>query len=143
MSCRHVLTTIQTFSYQNNVVHKCPDCGHENHDLVKDEEGDLVCEQCGAIIPEEATLVPSGNAGKDEEYECPDCGHITVNPQPDEEGDRVCEECYCILPEKLRCTCEMCGHENVDPQCNDIGEYICAECGEPLKNAVSIFIAND
>lgn len=98
----------------------------------------MVCEQCGAIIPED---IPAAKAaGKDEEYECPDCGHITVNPQPDDEGDRICEECGCILPEKLRCECEKCGHENVDPQKDSDGEYVCEECGEPIDVAVSYLV---
>eukprot|EP00934_Nitzschia_sp_Nitz4_P006090 Nitzschia sp. Nitz4//scaffold75_size92586//24921//30479//NITZ4_004847-RA/size92586-augustus-gene-0.88-mRNA-1//-1//CDS//3329557681//6080//frame0 len=112
-------------SNNGDVIHTCPDCGYENHNLEKDDEGDLVCEQCGTVIPDDG-----GNA--DEEYTCPDCNHITVNPQPDDDGDRVCEKCYCILPEKLRCVCEMCGHENVDPSPNDDGEYVCSECGEPI-----------
>jgi transcription initiation factor TFIIIB Brf1 subunit/transcription initiation factor TFIIB len=115
-------------------VHKCVDCGHENHNLERDEDGDLVCEQCGAVIPEES---PEASSGKDEEYECPDCGHITVNPSPDDEGDRICEECGCILPEKIRCECEKCGHENVEPQPDEDGEYVCEECGEVLNVEVS------
>jgi transcription initiation factor TFIIIB Brf1 subunit/transcription initiation factor TFIIB len=111
-----------------------PECGHINYDLEPDEDGDLVCEQCGTIIPEDDGAASTGG---DEKYECPDCGHITVNPEPDDEGDRICEECGCILPEKLRCECEKCGHENVDPVSNKNGEYICAQCGEPLDIAVS------
>ena len=30
----------------------CVDCGHENYDLEPDEDGDYVCEECGAVIPE-------------------------------------------------------------------------------------------
>jgi transcription initiation factor TFIIIB Brf1 subunit/transcription initiation factor TFIIB len=35
------------------VVHKCKNCGHDNKDLEPDEDGDLVCEECGYTIPEE------------------------------------------------------------------------------------------
>ena len=113
------------------MVHQCPDCGYENHNLERDEEGDLVCEQCGAIISEETALATVQDE-KDEEYECPDCGHVTINPEPDDEGDRICEECGCILPEKLRCECKKCGHLNVDPEPNEEDEYLCEACGEPL-----------
>lgn len=112
-------------------VHICDDCGFENHNLERDEDGDLVCEQCGAIVPEDNALVEA-KGGKDEKYECPDCGHVTINPEPDEDGDRICEECGCILPEKLRCECEKCGHVTVDPEPNEDDEYVCENCGEPL-----------
>ena len=120
------------------MIHQCPDCGYENHNLVPDDEGDLVCDQCGAIIPEESALTTfQGQDPEDEEYECPDCSHITVNPEPDEEGDRICEECGCILPEKLRVECIKCGHLNVDPEPNEDDEYLCAACSEPLDVEVS------
>lgn len=112
-----------------------PECRHVNRNLEPDDDGDLVCEQCGTIIPEDADAEV---AGGDDKYECPDCGHITVNPEPDEEGDRICEECGCILPEKLRCDCDNCGHENIEPKPNENGEYFCARCGEPLDIAVSV-----
>lgn len=96
-----------------------------------------MCEQCGAIIPEDSALATVPDK-KEDEYECPDCGHVTMNPEPDDEGDRICEECGCILPEKLRCECAKCGHENVDPEVNEDGEYLCEECGEPLDVEVSI-----
>ena len=111
-----------------------PQCQHINYDLEPDEDGDLVCEQCGTIIPQD---YGTATTDRDESYVCPDCGHVTVNPEPDEEGDRLCEECACILPEKLRCECSRCGHENVDPEPHENGEYVCAECGEPLDIAVS------
>lgn len=114
---------------------KCAECGHENHNLEPDEDGDLVCEQCGTVIPERTS--GGGPGARDDEYDCPDCGHVTVNPEPDEEGDRICEECGCILLEKIRCVCEKCGHENVEPQPNKDGEYVCEECGEPIDVGVS------
>lgn len=98
-----------------------------------DEDGDLVCEECGAVLPAEEEAPAA-----DEDYECPDCGHITVNPEPDDEGDRICEECGCILPEKLRCECKKCGFENIDPVPNEDGEYFCAKCGEQISIEVSL-----
>lgn len=34
----------------------CDDCGHENVDPQPDEEGDYVCENCGAILYSEVRL---------------------------------------------------------------------------------------
>jgi DNA-directed RNA polymerase subunit RPC12/RpoP len=42
---------------KKEVVHTCAHCGHENMNLERDEDGDLVCEECGHVIPEENTMV--------------------------------------------------------------------------------------
>ena len=42
-------------------MHKCKQCGHGNKDLERDEDGDLVCEECGYTIPEENALVAADN----------------------------------------------------------------------------------
>jgi len=108
----------------------CVHCGYENHGLERDEDGDLVCQECGHVIPEENVVQTEEE--REIPYECPDCGHITINPEPDHEGDRICEECGCILPEKYHCNCESCGHENIDPHPDEEGNYLCEYCGEVL-----------
>lgn len=35
-------------SYFQNI--HCPHCDHDNENLTEDEEGDLVCENCGNVI---------------------------------------------------------------------------------------------
>ena len=42
---------------KEDMVHCCVHCGHENTNLERDEDGDLVCEECGHVIPEENVLV--------------------------------------------------------------------------------------
>ncbi|CAJ1900179.1 unnamed protein product [Cylindrotheca closterium] len=67
-------------------VYPCPECGFENVNPERDEDGDLACEECGGLL--EAVLT------------CPGCGYGNVNPEPDEEGDYVCAECGEILEVK-------------------------------------------
>lgn len=31
-------------------IHHCNHCGHDNEDLSEDDDGDLVCEECGHVI---------------------------------------------------------------------------------------------
>jgi DNA-directed RNA polymerase subunit RPC12/RpoP len=41
--------TFHSFLIQD--VYTCRNCDHENEDLEPDEDGDLVCEECGHVIP--------------------------------------------------------------------------------------------
>ncbi len=51
----------------------------------RDEEGDMVCDECGCILPEK------------NEYECDVCKHVTVDPEKDTDGDYFCENCGSAL----------------------------------------------
>ena len=37
-------------------VYTCPDRGHDNVNPERDEDGDLVCEECGTVLPETVSL---------------------------------------------------------------------------------------
>ena len=39
-------------NFYGQITH-CPHCDHDNEDLSPDEEGDLVCENCGTVIEDE------------------------------------------------------------------------------------------
>mmetsp|Transcript_45664 Transcript_45664/g.69827 ORF Transcript_45664/g.69827 Transcript_45664/m.69827 type:complete len:464 (+) Transcript_45664:135-1526(+) len=113
-------------------VHHCKHCDHDNEDLSEDEDGDLVCEECGHVIePEEAGGV---------ELKCKQCSHVNKNCERDEDGDYVCEECGYTIPEdtgaapagddeKDAYTCPDCGHVTIGPEPDEEGDRICEECG--------------
>jgi len=113
------------------IIH-CPHCGHDNEDLTPDEEGDLVCENCGTVIEDEG-------GDDDGVLKCSECGHENHNLEPDEDGDLVCEQCGTVLPEKgttgssrkkdEEYECPDCGHITVNPEPDDEGDRICEECG--------------
>lgn len=113
-------------------VHICEHCDHENRNLERDEEGDLVCQECGHVIEEESTESEDRQSINKVVYECPDCEHKNIDPIPDDEGDRVCEECGCILPEKTMFECDVCKHESVDPKRDKDGDFLCENCGSVL-----------
>ena len=77
----------------------CSNCGHDNEDLEPDEDGDLVCEECGHVIE------PPEPADEEQEpgtvHTCQECGHENYNLEPDEDGDLVCQECGHVIPEEV------------------------------------------
>ncbi len=68
-----------------DVVYDCPDCDHKMVNPKPDEEGDLVCEECGCILPEKHG------------YKCDVCNHVTLEPERDRDGDYFCENCGSAL----------------------------------------------
>jgi DNA-directed RNA polymerase subunit RPC12/RpoP len=64
-------------------------CNHENRNLEKDEDDDLVCQECGHVIPDDTDVI----------HTCAPCRHDTINLERDEEGDFVCQECGHCIPE--------------------------------------------
>merc|ERR1712118_310226 len=73
----------------------CIRCGHDNEDLSVDEEGDLVCRECGHVIPpKEITLAVADDSIS---VTCAHCGHENHQLEPDEDGDLVCEECGHVI----------------------------------------------
>ena len=62
-------------------------CDYLNEDLEPDEDGDLVCQECGHIME------------PDTEYVCEHCDHVNKNLERDEEGDLVCQVCGHVLQE--------------------------------------------
>lgn len=77
----------------------CNNCGHDNEDLSEDEDGDLVCEECGHVIqpPAPATPAPKGVSTV---HTCHQCGEENYDLEPDEDGDLVCQECGHVIPEE-------------------------------------------
>lgn len=83
----------------NNVI-CCDSCNHENVDLVPDEDGDLVCEECGNVLsPPSANPVDNNVV-----YKCGHCNFLNCDLEPDEDGDLVCEGKSCVdglLPKEI------------------------------------------
>lgn len=114
----------------------CDHCNCENRDLEPDEDGDLVCEECGHVMEPDVI------------HFCERCDYENINLERDEEGDLVCEECGCILPEVSRepddeknvksivYECPDCEHKTMNPEPDEEGDRICEECGciLPEKN---------
>ena len=38
-------------------IYRCDHCNHENKNLEKDEDGDLVCQECGHAIQEDTLAI--------------------------------------------------------------------------------------
>mmetsp|Transcript_46082 Transcript_46082/g.112544 ORF Transcript_46082/g.112544 Transcript_46082/m.112544 type:complete len:536 (+) Transcript_46082:66-1673(+) len=109
---------------EEDAIYECPDCDHHNVNPVPDDEGDLVCEDCGCILPPKLAV------------DCAACGHTNVEPVMDEEGDYVCQHCGEVLDveepemtaaEKLKEKSDMAGEFNAEGQEFD-------EDGNPLTN---------
>jgi transcription initiation factor TFIIIB Brf1 subunit/transcription initiation factor TFIIB len=78
----------------------CNNCDHDNEDLSEDEDGDLVCEECGHVIEKPTpALKPPERGGT--VHTCLQCGEENHDLEPDEDGDLVCQECGHVIPEEL------------------------------------------
>lgn len=107
----------------------CDHCNFENANLEPDEDGDLVCEECGHVIEPDVIHI------------CEHCDYENKNLERDEEGDLVCQECGHIIQEesseheeehilkKVVYECPECDYENIDPIPDDEGDRVCEECG--------------
>lgn len=117
----------------NKIVHTCNQCGHENVNLEKDEDGDFVCQECGYVIEP-----PSDNQVV---HTCTNCDHKNVNLEKDEDGDLVCQECGTVIEptanDSITHACIHCGHENTNLERDEDGDLVCQECGHviPEENA--------
>ena len=108
-------------------MYNCTDCGHDNIDLVVDEDGDLVCENCGYVIeppPSENDII----------HTCVNCDHNNRNLEKDEDDDLVCQECGHVIPDPdedtdVIHTCAHCSHDNINLERDEEGDFVCQECG--------------
>mmetsp|Transcript_4735 Transcript_4735/g.5385 ORF Transcript_4735/g.5385 Transcript_4735/m.5385 type:complete len:574 (-) Transcript_4735:354-2075(-) len=121
------------------LISNCKHCGHDNVDLVVDEDGDLVCEECGHVIEKP----PSDN---DIIHSCRNCYHKNRNLEKDEDGDLVCQECGHVIPvenaivafDSTNVTCTHCKHSNKNLEPDEDDDLVCQECGyviEPPEDA--------
>lgn len=78
-------------------VYHCNNCDHDNEDLSEDEDGDLVCEECGHVIDPPP---PKGKSQEGTVHTCLQCGHENNDLELDEDGDLVCQECGHVIPEQ-------------------------------------------
>ena len=137
-------------------IYHCNYCDHDNEDLSEDEDGDLVCEECGHVIEPPTDQIDGGGV----ELTCKQCGHLNKNCERDEDGDYVCEECGYTIPEDTPTalveseepqpedddgrdayTCPDCGHVTVGPEPDEEGDRICEECGCILPEKVCIMVS--
>jgi len=107
----------------------CDHCNFENVNLEPDEDGDLVCEECGHVMEPDIIHI------------CEHCDYENKNLERDEEGDLVCQECgHIILEESPQAEqeqnlknvvyeCPECDYENINPIPDDEGDRVCEECG--------------
>ncbi|KAG7361547.1 TFIIB zinc-binding protein [Nitzschia inconspicua] len=120
-------------------VYHCNNCDHDNEDLSEDEDGDLVCEECGHVIEPQA---PEAGNGAGTVHICHQCGEENHDLQPDEDGDLVCQECGHVIPEEqgeeeqdgeprreIPYECPDCEHITINPEPDEEGDRICEECG--------------
>lgn len=87
-------------------MYHCNNCDHDNEDLSEDEDGDLVCEECGHVIE---PPTPEAKEGAGTVHTCLQCGEENHGLEPDEDGDLVCQECGHVIPEEQ-------GDEEVRPK---------------------------
>ncbi len=100
----------------------CEHCDYENVNLVPDEDGDLVCEDCGHVID-------SSGEGNETIYKCGHCGHLNEDLEPDEDGDLVCEECGHVMEPDVLHYCDRCDYENKNLERDEEGDLVCEQCG--------------
>jgi DNA-directed RNA polymerase subunit RPC12/RpoP len=97
-SCLFLSLVHFSLSLFGQVFH-CNNCEHDNEDLSEDEDGDLVCEECGHVIelpaPASEALERAGTV-----HTCHQCGEENHDLVPDEDGDLVCQECGHVIPEE-------------------------------------------
>ena len=67
--------------------------------MEEDEDGDLVCEECGHVIEPPAAAEEEQQEGT--VHTCLQCGQENYNLEPDEDGDLVCQECGHVIPEQV------------------------------------------
>jgi len=106
----------------NDKVTPCEHCNYENVNLELDEDGDLVCEDCGHVVDP-----PSG--GENTVYKCMHCDHLNEDLEPDEDGDLVCQECGHVMEPDVIHFCDRCDHENKNLERDDEGDLVCQQCG--------------
>jgi DNA-directed RNA polymerase subunit RPC12/RpoP len=70
-----------------NTIYKCMHCDHLNEDLEPDEDGDLVCQECGHVMEPDVI------------HFCDRCDHENKNLERDDEGDLVCQQCGHVIEE--------------------------------------------
>lgn len=96
-----------------------------------DDEGDLVCENCGHVIdppPSEDDVI----------HVCQYCNEKNRNLEPDEDGDLVCQHCGHVVPEDaiyeggVTATCRHCGRVNHGLEPDEDGDLVCEECGHVI-----------
>lgn len=96
-----------------------------------DDEGDLVCENCGHVIdppPSEDDVI----------HVCQYCNEKNRNLVPDEDGDLVCQHCGHVVPEDaiyeggVIATCGHCGRVNHGLEPDEDGDLVCEECGHVI-----------
>jgi len=100
----------------------CEHCNNENVNLVPDEDGDLVCEECGHVID-------SSGESNGVIYNCGHCGHMNEDLEPDEDGDLVCEECGHVMEPDVIHYCDRCEYENKNLERDEEGDLVCEQCG--------------
>jgi len=110
-------------------VFRCDHCDYENENLEPDEDGDLVCAECGHVLEADVILI------------CEHCDYENRDLERDEEGDFVCQECGHVIEEEspehedeqnvnnVVYKCPECDHKNDDPLPDDEGDRVCEECG--------------
>ena len=112
-----------------NVIH-CEHCDYENVNLVPDEDGDFVCDECGHVIdpPSESAPEDVGTV-----YKCEHCDHLNENLEPDADGDVVCEECGHVMEPNVVHYCDRCDYENQNLERDEEGDLVCEQCGHVLE----------
>jgi len=107
-------------------VNTCGHCGYDNHDLEPDEDGDLVCVECGHVID------PPSDDEEDVVYKCLHCDHMNVNLTPDDDGDLVCQECGHVMEPDVIHLCDRCDFENRNLERDEEGDLVCQQCGHVI-----------
>jgi len=107
----------------------CDHCNCEIENLEPDEDGDLVCEECGHVMEPDIIHI------------CEHCDYENKNLERDEEGDFVCQECGHIIQEEssepeeeetlknVVYECPECDYESINPIPDEEGDRVCEECG--------------
>jgi len=111
---------------KTNDVIICNHCDYENVNLVPDEDGDLVCDECGHVLDSPSSGTHATNAVV---YKCGHCGHLNEDLEPDEDGDLVCEECGHVMEPDVIHYCDRCDYENKNLERDEEGDFVCEQCG--------------
>ena len=143
---------------KNNNGIRCDSCNHENVDLVPDEDGDLVCEECGNVLNPPSSPNPADSGVV---YKCGHCNFLNYDLEPDEDGDLVCEgkfnvelllpneivsviytnqkfsqncekECGHVMEPDVIHYCERCDYENKNLERDEEGDFVCEQCGSVI-----------
>lgn len=89
----------------------------------KSRESNIICKECGSVVPSDVTYCPECGERADGKAECPSCGQIV-------EKRSFCSECGARLAKKNACSC---GTMYIGKYCPQCGKAASAETDKEEK----------